>query len=615
MFHLFETLMSFVLTQDRYNSCDDFVDRLNRKYTVILLVIFVTVLNSKQYIGEPLSCFCPAHFTGAHVEYTNNICMISRSFYIAIDKSYLWPSKHQRKQPKGTSSNVPADSSSTPQTFNFRFADRFNFNSHDSQPAAHESQPPLPPYANFTNNLNFIRVENLIAYYPFFLIGQAILFYIPFFFWKNVLNKSAYDLKTLIFIACETQFIDNQFERERSLKYLLSHIERAYDYYNRSRKKPSTTSSSSPPQLDRNFKEYLDQLVDPFKKCTSLDDELTGRKSATTMPVIRPLPPYDEHNNNKVLFRVYLLTKLLYIVNSLGQFLLLSKFVAGQTKSNLTYSDKQEQQLIRNELTYMAENNLLKGIEFGYKSIESLIKSGNLIEDNANSLLIYFHTVVFCDFQIRMLGDRLQRYTIQCVVPINVYSEKMFAIMWFWLLVLNILNVINLLKWLLFYASFRVRFNFVYSNLLNVHSSSSLLLKSETNGYGKKYAKSSLPPGVGSSRFLNEFNRLYKLYFTSGDKCNKDDDGANGFCVQSCTGSGGGASSNGANTTFHTKVQTAHKYAKLDKNSLRSFLVHDRIFVLKMISENTNEIITKELVTLSVEILNKKNFFNHENTV
>src|SRR5579883_2953117 len=96
MFHLFETIQNFLISQDRSNSCDDFVDRLNRKYTVILLVIFVTVLNSKQYIGEPLSCFCPAHFTGAHVEYTNNICMISRSFYISMDRSYLRPQMQQQ---------------------------------------------------------------------------------------------------------------------------------------------------------------------------------------------------------------------------------------------------------------------------------------------------------------------------------------------------------------------------------------------------------------------------------------------------------------------------------------------------------------------------------------
>ena len=38
-----------------------------------------------------MSCFCPAHFTGAHVEYTNNICLISHSFYVAVDKTKIWP--------------------------------------------------------------------------------------------------------------------------------------------------------------------------------------------------------------------------------------------------------------------------------------------------------------------------------------------------------------------------------------------------------------------------------------------------------------------------------------------------------------------------------------------
>ena len=69
MFHIFEFLTQLIMSQSSSSCCDDFVDRLNRKYTVILLLVFVTVLSSKQYIGEPLSCFCPAHFTGIYSLY------------------------------------------------------------------------------------------------------------------------------------------------------------------------------------------------------------------------------------------------------------------------------------------------------------------------------------------------------------------------------------------------------------------------------------------------------------------------------------------------------------------------------------------------------------------
>lgn len=241
MFYLFETLQNFLVAQDRSNSCDDFVDRLNRKYTVIMLVIFVTVLNSKQYIGEPLSCFCPAHFTGAHVEYTNNICMISRSFYISMDMSYLRPqmqsSKPHRYQHSASTTMptaTPAASTTPPTTTkSSKLSMLLNFGAAFGDTSSLFDERGTSPLVNLTSqSMNYLRVENLIAYYPFFLMGQAILFYIPFFFWKNFLSRTAYDLRTLIFIANESQGMTNQYDRERSLRYLTGHIERAYDYYN-----------------------------------------------------------------------------------------------------------------------------------------------------------------------------------------------------------------------------------------------------------------------------------------------------------------------------------------------------------------------------------------------
>lgn len=35
-----------------------------------------------------------------------------------------------------------------------------------------------------------------------------------------------------------------------------------------------------------------------------------------------------------------------------------------------------------------------------------------------------FPTVTICKFQIRTLGDNLHPYNVQCLLPINLYNEK-----------------------------------------------------------------------------------------------------------------------------------------------------------------------------------------------
>ena len=160
--------------------------------------MFLTVISSKQYIGEPLACFCPAHFTGAHVEYTNNICWISKAFYVPVDTVFSY-------------------SSSQTTTLNPFFKD----DSHHFLNSSH---------------MKFVRVDNLIAYYPFLLIGQALLFYLPYFIWKNVINKSPYDIGTLILIAYESQFSESQVHREKTLRYLIKHLDRANEFYNAKKK-------------------------------------------------------------------------------------------------------------------------------------------------------------------------------------------------------------------------------------------------------------------------------------------------------------------------------------------------------------------------------------------
>ncbi len=50
--------------QFRFHNDDDLYDRLSRRFSVVLLMLFTVVVSTKQYVGDPIACFAPAQFTG-----------------------------------------------------------------------------------------------------------------------------------------------------------------------------------------------------------------------------------------------------------------------------------------------------------------------------------------------------------------------------------------------------------------------------------------------------------------------------------------------------------------------------------------------------------------------
>ncbi|OAF67535.1 Innexin unc-9 [Intoshia linei] len=125
---------------------------------------------------------------------------------------------------------------------------------------------------------------------------------------------------------------------------------------------------------------------------------------------------------------VYIFVKLLYILNSVGQLFLLN--------------------------IYLNTDYHMHGIEI----IKALLEGREWRSEKR------FPRVTFCNFEIKTLGN-VQRYTVQCVLPINLFNEKIYIIIWFWFILVTILSFVSLSSWMFEIISVKVQNRYVNRQL------------------------------------------------------------------------------------------------------------------------------------------------------
>ena len=110
---------------------------------------------------------------------------------------------------------------------------------------------------------------------------------------------------------------------------------------------------------------------------------------------------------------LYMFVKLMYLVNVFGQLFLMTRLLG------------------------ISNYHLL-----GFEILQRMAKGMDMISNH------YFPKVTHCDFKIRELGSD-HHYTVQCVLSINIFVEKIYIILWFWFVVLTIITFIDLFGFLI----------------------------------------------------------------------------------------------------------------------------------------------------------------------
>ncbi len=318
-------------SKEKTREDDDLTDKLNHSYTVMLIVIFAVVVSTKQYVGDPIHCWVPGHFTNNHDDYAQHICWVSNFYYLPIEE------------------RIPL-----------------------------EGEPR--------------RWINYYQWLPIVLLAQACLFYIPCLVWSGISGKVGVEIRSVVEAGKHIYDIGN---RDKTLKYMVRTVDRYLGHY---RDQPGGRCFRCTSRL--------------FQRCNC--HLMCGMKYGNFVTVS------------------YLVVKFMYLLNAFGQLFILDEFL---------------------------------GTDFHFYGIRAL---ESLVKDEEFPGTSRFPRVTLCDYKVRQIGHNIHRNTVQCVLPINFFNEKLFVVMWFWLLFICIATAVNFVTWLGRVILSRERVRWVKRHLRNV---------------------------------------------------------------------------------------------------------------------------------------------------
>ena len=240
------------------------------------------------------------------------------------------------------------------------------------------------------------RVVSYYQWVPFILLSQCVLCCVPCGVWRALNRRVGLNLSSLIDAgrACHDAGVAQEL-RERTVTYVATQIG---GYLRRRAAAGESTADSAGRQQRCGCRRVRERCaVGCCWFCT--------------------------RTSGNFLAGVYLVAKVLYVVAFFGQVAVLDAFLdvprggGGGGTSRRTV--------------------------FGWRALTSLL-SGTADW----SLTERFPRVTLCDFEVRQ-ATNVHRYTVQCVLAVNLFNEKIFTFVYFWLALVGALAVWSLVQWTL----------------------------------------------------------------------------------------------------------------------------------------------------------------------
>ncbi|OUC44120.1 Innexin [Trichinella nativa] len=211
-----------------------------------------------------------------------------------------------------------------------------------------------------------------ISYYqwvPFFLLLEALCFRLPSIMWRYLADHSGIRIRDVINLAMDERNVRAEI-KEQNIDALTKHILNALQFHRR---------------LEQQQQQQR-HVASPHRLCRLLNLPYTAAYVTS----------------------VYLLIKLLYVLNVAAQLLMLNRFL--------------------NTDTYQW---------YGFEALADVL----------NGTTVDFHVGRRpATFQVRVMGN-VQRYSVQCVLVINLFNEKIFTLLWFWYTVLFLITAASFAYW------------------------------------------------------------------------------------------------------------------------------------------------------------------------